>query len=222
MVWPLNRKSKDQSEEDDFFVRSSEEISKMDSDQGFDQQDDKVDTAELADQNEELPPEVQEYYESTERDRGGKNWLLGLGTMLLTLLIASGLFFGGRFVYRQFSGNNDAAETAQNNTNTNTTITGEEKTQSTGDTEVDADDSEASDNTGSQLDSSQGSDEESQSSSESNSEDQEFGSQEVTTTVTGDSEITNSGPGSSLAVFVATSALATLAYQVAARKKALN
>lgn len=47
-----------------------------------------------------LPTEVREYYQSERRERTGLAWLLALGTLLVTFLIAAGLFFGGRWVYR--------------------------------------------------------------------------------------------------------------------------
>lgn len=46
-----------------------------------------------------LPAEVREYYQSERRDRAGVAWLLALGTLLLTFVIAAALFFGGRWLY---------------------------------------------------------------------------------------------------------------------------
>lgn len=61
-----------------------------------------------------LPTEVQEYYQAEHRDRTGVAWLLALGTLIVTILLALGLFFGGRWVYRQVA-NNDEAETTTRN-----------------------------------------------------------------------------------------------------------
>ncbi len=61
-----------------------------------------------------MPEEVQEYYESGRRERVGVAWLLGLGTLLVTVLLALGIFFGGRWLYRTIKGNNDKPQsTAQ-------------------------------------------------------------------------------------------------------------
>lgn len=61
-----------------------------------------------------LPQEVQDYYESGKRERRGMVWLLGIGTLLLTLLLAAGIFFGGRWIYRMITGSDDQTQdTAQ-------------------------------------------------------------------------------------------------------------
>src|SRR5688572_19206045 len=57
-----------------------------------------------------LPEEVKEYYESGRKQRTGTAWLLALGTLLVTILVAFGLFFGGRWVYQQIAGDDEPAE----------------------------------------------------------------------------------------------------------------
>lgn len=65
-----------------------------------------------------LPQEVQDYYESGKRERRGMVWLLGIGTLLITLLLAAGIFFGGRWLYRMITGPDDQAQnTAQTDQN---------------------------------------------------------------------------------------------------------
>jgi hypothetical protein len=54
-----------------------------------------------------LPEEVREYYQSERRERAGVAWLLAVGTLLLTFVIAAGLFFGGRWVYHVVFDNKD-------------------------------------------------------------------------------------------------------------------
>ncbi len=54
-----------------------------------------------------LPEEVQEYYEAGKRQRTGMAWLLALATLLVTVVIALLLFFGGRWVYQKFSNNDE-------------------------------------------------------------------------------------------------------------------
>lgn len=63
--------------------------------------------------NSNLPKEVQDYYESGKRERRGMVWLLGIGTLLVTLLLAAGIFFGGRWIYRQLTNDDQAQDTAQ-------------------------------------------------------------------------------------------------------------
>ncbi len=65
----------------------------------------------------QVPSEVQEYYQAERRERAGVAWLLGLGTLAVTILLAVGLFFGGRWIYRKVT-NNDRPTTA-NTTNVN-------------------------------------------------------------------------------------------------------
>lgn len=48
-----------------------------------------------------VPQEIQEYYQSERRERTGVAWLLALGTLLVTVALATALFFGGRWVYRK-------------------------------------------------------------------------------------------------------------------------
>lgn len=61
--------------------------------------------------NSDLPAEVQEYYQSERRERVGIAWLLAGGTLILTLLLAFGLFFGGRWAYNKIAGNDSGSET---------------------------------------------------------------------------------------------------------------
>ncbi len=47
-----------------------------------------------------LPEEVNQYYQSQRRERAGVAVILGIVALLVTLLVASALFFGGRWAYR--------------------------------------------------------------------------------------------------------------------------
>jgi len=64
----------------------------------------------------DVPAEIQEYYETGKRDRTGIAWLLAFGTLILTIVLAAGIFFAGRFAYRKIAGNNDTSQVAQNDT----------------------------------------------------------------------------------------------------------
>lgn len=56
----------------------------------------------------QVPAEIQEYYQAERRERAGVAWLLALATLAVTLLVAVGLFFGGRWVYRKATHKNVA------------------------------------------------------------------------------------------------------------------
>lgn len=47
-----------------------------------------------------VPAEIQEYYQTERRERAGVAWLLAGGTLVATVLLAAGIFFAGRWVYR--------------------------------------------------------------------------------------------------------------------------
>lgn len=47
-----------------------------------------------------VPEEVREYYQAERRERTGLAWLLAAGTLVVTLILAGGIYFGGRWVYR--------------------------------------------------------------------------------------------------------------------------
>ncbi|MBI1857089.1 hypothetical protein HY003_02720 [Candidatus Saccharibacteria bacterium] len=51
------------------------------------------------------PVEVQDFYRAEKRERVGVAWLLALATFVVTIVLALGLFFGGRFIYRKIRGN---------------------------------------------------------------------------------------------------------------------
>lgn len=64
-----------------------------------------------------VPAEIQEYYQAEKRDRTGIAWLLAFATLVVTILLAAGIFFAGRWAYRKIAGNdgqNNAPQTAQN------------------------------------------------------------------------------------------------------------
>lgn len=60
-----------------------------------------------------LPPEIQAYAQSERRERVGMAWLIGLISLVVTFLVATGLFFGGRWLYRTIAHKDDAKPTAQ-------------------------------------------------------------------------------------------------------------
>lgn len=57
-----------------------------------------------------LPDEVDKYYQSQKRARIGTAWMLGFLTLIVTLAIALGLYYGGRYVYREVIDSEDTSE----------------------------------------------------------------------------------------------------------------
>lgn len=55
----------------------------------------------------DVPAEIQEYYQTERRERTGVAWLLALGTLLVTVGLATLLFFGGRWLYRTVANRGD-------------------------------------------------------------------------------------------------------------------
>jgi hypothetical protein len=56
-------------------------------------------------QREDVPPEVQDYYQAEKRERTSVAWLLGFITLVITILLALIIFFGGRWAWRALTGN---------------------------------------------------------------------------------------------------------------------
>lgn len=54
-----------------------------------------------------LPDEVNQYYQSEQRERAGVAVVLGLLALIFTVALAAGLFFGGRWAYRQIKGDDN-------------------------------------------------------------------------------------------------------------------
>lgn len=63
-----------------------------------------------------VPQEVQSYYQAEKRERTGIAWMLALGTLVATVILAIGLYFGGRWLYRTVFGSNDSKTTQQTGT----------------------------------------------------------------------------------------------------------
>ena len=65
-------------------------------------------------QIDQVPLEVQEYYQSERRERTGMAWLLALATLGVTVALAAALFYGGKWAYRSIANRNKKPQTAQN------------------------------------------------------------------------------------------------------------
>lgn len=62
----------------------------------------------------DVPSEIKEYYDAERRERRGIAWLLGIGTLLVTIALAVLLFFGGRWLFRTIFDNDNGEQVAQN------------------------------------------------------------------------------------------------------------
>src|SRR4051812_17064489 len=60
-----------------------------------------------------VPSEVKQYYASEHRERVGLAWLVAFASLILTVAIIAGLFFGGRWIYRKVTNNDKKPTTGQ-------------------------------------------------------------------------------------------------------------
>ena len=49
-----------------------------------------------------VPAEIQEYYNAEQRERVGLAWIIAVISLLVSLAVIFGIFFGGRYVYRNY------------------------------------------------------------------------------------------------------------------------
>ncbi len=158
----------------------------------------------------QVPAEIQEYYQAERRERAGVAWLLALGTLLATVLLAVGLFFGGRWIYRKVTHKNTpVATTSQPSNQTSTTPS----TSSSGaGSSSGSSSSQSSPSTSSQSTTSG-------SSSTSSSSGSTPPSSSSTSQTTQNTKIPNTGPGDMAAVFVVVSLITALAHSQVTRYK---
>ncbi len=62
-----------------------------------------------------LPEEVNAYYQAEKRERIGVAIVLAIIALISTVLVIGGLFFGGRYVYRQFFDDKQTEQTQVGN-----------------------------------------------------------------------------------------------------------
>lgn len=158
-----------------------------------------------------VPQEIQEYYQSERRERTGVAWLLALGTLLTTIALATALFFGGRWVYRTVvdrgdgnGGNNGASTQVQQDPSENQAVNGDND--GTGTTENQAgQESAPADQNGGQSEGTV---------SDSAATD----SREPAVPATGDS-LPDTGPGDMLAVFMIVTAAGALGHHAVTTRR---
>jgi hypothetical protein len=64
-----------------------------------------------------LPPEVQAYSQAEHRERMGVAWLVGIVSLIISLAVITGLFFGGRWAYRKLAHKDSKPTPAVTNNN---------------------------------------------------------------------------------------------------------
>jgi len=95
-------------------------------------------------QDEALPDEVKQFYESGRKQKAGMAWLLALGTLLATVLLAVALFFAGRWVFDKIAGDDQPA-TPQTTQNESGSSNEESRLPATNETFIDEGDPDAED-----------------------------------------------------------------------------
>jgi cytoskeletal protein RodZ len=160
-----------------------------------------------------VPAEIREYYQTERRERTGIAWLLALGTLIITIGLASILFFGGRWIYRTIADNDDDTNTAQveqtpETSETNPDTSTPPATEQTPDTSTDN-----TTNGSSSATSSTNTDEPSTSNNDVAGSSTVGTSQSTTTPVTGPGDLPETGPSDTFAVFVAVSILGFLTHR---------
>lgn len=170
--------------------------------------------------NKAVPPEVKQYYASEHRERVGLAWLIAFLSLIVTVAVVAGLFFGGRWAYRKVANkdtNNkpttgagvDNVPDSQSNPDA---ASKPNDLQPTAKPPTDGGEVAVDDNKKPESDSSS-----SESSSGDNSSDESTKATEPAPTA-----LSDTGPGSTLAVFVAVSILAYVAHWQYQKRRALN
>lgn len=140
------------------------------------------------DETPNIAPELENYYQAENRRRTWLAWVLGFATLAVTVLVALGLFFGGRYAYQKIT------KKSPNPTNTSQT----ENTEN-------AVDDESSSNTPADSSSTQ-------STNTSPSTNTNNATPTPTTNQT-NTNLPNTGPSDIIAVFVAVSMLAYILHR---------
>jgi len=148
--------------------------------------------------------DTDDYYRTERRERVGLAWLLAFGSLIATLLIALALFYGVRFIYHKVHHTNTAGTTATTeSTNSAPESAASNSQSSTGQTNA----------TGSGTTSTPSSS--ATSSTSSNSSSTSTGS----SATAGGQNIANTGPGDTIAIFLAVSVLGALTHNAYQRRK---
>ncbi len=151
-----------------------------------------------------MPKEVVDYYQAEKRDRRGLTWLLGFATMIVTILVVFGLYYGGRWAYRSITGRD----------NQQTATTQEPSQQDSDDTNVPGANNQDNVKKDSNTPNNQATDE-----SASPSSDNAQGKTPVASSSDATGDLPGTGPGNIAAVFAATSGIGAVAHYVVSKRR---
>ncbi len=77
-----------------------------------------------------VPTEVTDYYSAEHQERRSVAWLLALATFVITLVVALGLFFAGKWIYHRFVNKNESGNQTSQTTDQKQTTTESKKPES--------------------------------------------------------------------------------------------
>ncbi len=156
-----------------------------------------------------VPSEVKDYYQAERRERVGVAWLLALATLVTTIVLAVGLFFGGRWVYRKVTKHDKPTTTVSTNKGTanqpTSGQTGSSGAQNTKPQTAAPDNPNGSSTSGTA------------SSTSTPSPSTPASSQPQTS-----SALANTGPGDTIGIFVGVSTLAGFGHYIVTRRRTQN
>ena len=161
--------------------------------------------------NTKVPPEVKQYYSSEHRERVGLAWIIAFVSLVITIAVVMGLFFGGRWAYRKIAHNNPTVAQPQ-------TITSQPATSSPKASSSTAAPKSSKPSTGSSNTSSTSTTTPSQPPVSTNKGQLPAPATSQAQT----SGITNTGPGETVATFIIVSLIGTVAYQAYLRRKLVS
>lgn len=162
-----------------------------------------------------VPQEVQDYYRSERRERTGVAWLLALGTLVVTVLLAVGLFFGGKWLFQKITGDKDSGTTTSQTENTGTSSTTTTTPSDSGSsTNASSGGSSSGGGSGSGTTQQEQNQAGSGSAPAANTTPPATSSGSQASTPASTETLTNTGPGDTLAVFLVATAAGTLLYRM--------
>lgn len=171
--------------------------------------------------NAKAPKEVQQYYASEHRERVGLAWIIAFISLIITVAVVLGLFFGGHWAYRQIANKNDNPTPAKPQTTASQPKPSTESTSSSS-SSAKPQSSSQQPSTNQPQTSSTSTGVPSQPAASTPAQTSAPNKTPTATTQAPSKNITNTGPGETVAVFVGISLLGTVAYQAYLRRKAVR
>jgi hypothetical protein len=140
----------------------------------------------------DMPPELSNYYREEKRDRVWGAWALGFATLVVTIALGVGVFMGGKWLIGRFSGDDEVVTTETSQTENTTSGVG----------------SDASND-----------DENGQTEGDTSVNDETDSEGVVSDEAAVSSDLPDTGPGDTLAIFLAVAFLATISHSLATRRR---